>query len=311
MINVVGSDGCGQLAAQSAGTPYLLAVPGKPGAKVKIDLLEVTPAGTAHTATVMRSFGKTTLTSAAATGQAVVNIAADPSGGVAPGPIANTDFVVFRQASSGIFFAAKVSSLATLALTLTANLPYALVAGDTMWWFGAPGDTDPGTGLTHPAYPLAASTKNTISGPVSGAGFIGAKAVSSPVLVHVDNVTAAGVFNRCAWLWTYEPGASGGALLGGILGGGGEEEAESEEGSEGGQSAIFGGGGLGGILKGLPWDKIIKALADLAAKAVSGSGGSTPPTAPPTPTQLPAPDANQGAAAPTGGGKKSRKATGE
>lgn len=323
MENIVGSDACGQLALATAGTPYMLAIPPKRGTKVKLDIFAYTPAGTPHTGYVMRSIGTTTLSGAAATGQAVINLVADPSGGVAPGPIAAGDFVIVKSSASGIYWGGKVSSVSTLAITLTANVPFAAAAGDTVWFYGAPTDTHPATGLPHPSYPFPASTATVYSGPVSGVGLVGSRAMNTPILVVVDNVTAQGVFNRAGWIYRNEPGSSTPDLLGGLgLSLGGEDadgdEFESEAEDADGRQAIFGRGGRGGggtgtgpgpivvavgdALKKVPWGDLVKILIGLATNAASGSGGTQNPPTPPTPPGPPA-----GAVAGQQAGGKPRK----
>ena len=119
---------------ESAGTVIDALVVGKPGFRTRIPTLKYVSDSTAHTLTIMRVLGDTTLSAAAASGQAVIDIVADP------GSIAANDYVVLED-NEGAQHLRKVSSVSTLEITLTANVPSALNAGNKMYFLGIVGDT--------------------------------------------------------------------------------------------------------------------------------------------------------------------------
>lgn len=175
--------------------------------------------GTAHTLTVMRPLNKTTLTAAAAAAQAVINIAADPGdyptgSRVADNAIAANDYVVIELAD-GTHHIGVVSSVASLAITLTANLPTGGAAsGATVWFFGIITDLNPCDGLAHPQFTLTASTA-TVLGDQPGeavAGIVGTvphpstfsgmNGKNMPMILHSGNATAQGWIESCTVAYT-------------------------------------------------------------------------------------------------------------
>lgn len=191
---------------QTAGTVIQYLVPPDVRGFTRISNIVYTAAGTAHTLTFMRPIGRTTVASAGATGQAVVNITADP--GVAAGyagisnAIAANDFVAIRTASDGITRLYKVSSVSTLAITMTANLVVAVAAGDIFWFFGITTDTDGVTGSAHPALNGTASATTTYTDTTGGV--VSSFRVYEPILVNSDNATAAGTLQQINWAYTIE-----------------------------------------------------------------------------------------------------------
>ena len=267
MLEIVGTGGCGGITAPAAGTPFLIPIPPKIGAKIRLDSVQYTPAGTAHKLTVLRPLGKTTVASTAAAGQAVINFTADPGAAVS-NAIAANDFVVIRRAADGIYYAFTVSSVATLAITMTTNIGsgVGLAAGDVVWFYGVAADTDPlNNGLAHPNYVLTASTAMNITNS-NGNGFISSNKMNEPVLVHIDNITAAGVFNRMSWLYTYEPGSS----IGTVLPQGAEHAGDHED------FLGLGGVKIGDILKSIPVAQLEDILLAGIKQWLGGLGGETP-----------------------------------
>lgn len=114
------------------------------------------PQTTQHTLTVLRPLGMTTVASAAAAAQKVINITNDPGVysaygvvDVADNVIAASDFCVY-QTKDGTYTVDTVASVASLAITMTTNVPTSTVAaGAPFWWFGVIGDTNPNDGLVH------------------------------------------------------------------------------------------------------------------------------------------------------------------
>lgn len=165
---------------------------------------------TAHTITALRCIGRTTCTAVGAAGQAVINIAADP--GITTGlysrtgvaivgtnAIAANDILIIRE-TDGIARQYKVSSVATLAITLTANLAVGVAIGSSVWDFGIISDTDPRTGTAHVTFLMTVSIDNTISDDVGGVpGTLGA---DEPIILQSDNATVAGTMQYATFAYT-------------------------------------------------------------------------------------------------------------
>lgn len=189
-----GGDSRGAVTA-TADTEFLQYVPPKRNFFTRITSMMYTSGGTLHTLTVMRPYGTTTLTAAAATGQAVVALAANPGTGTVPGTIAANDFVLIEK-PDGTYHIGKVSSLSNLDLTLTANVPATgFASGARLWFFGAPSDT-----TNHIVYKPTVSTTTTYSDPVSGVAC--SLTQNQPLLLHSGNATAAGTLHFVSYLFT-------------------------------------------------------------------------------------------------------------
>lgn len=184
-------------ATQAFGTTIEHLVPPLRGKRTRVSKLRYTAAGTAHTVTGMRPLGTTTVASTAASGQAVVNFTAQPQSG---NNVAANDWVAIRHSADGVTRLYKVSSVSTLAITMTANLSVAAAAGDKIWFFGVAGDTDPVTGTTHPTFSMAASTVVEYTDTVGGV--LASHTTDSPLLFQSDNATAAGAFNQTSYAYT-------------------------------------------------------------------------------------------------------------
>lgn len=221
-LHVFGSKSYGKL-TQTAGTIITRLIEPKVNAVTRLTSLWYTCSTTAHTLTVMRPFGVTTFTAAAAASQAVVNIARDPgtysafftaTPTVANNILAGSDFVVYQMAD-GTFALDTVASVSALAVTLTTNLGTGgVAAGGKLWWYGIITDTSPHDGKAHPQYTLAASvvTKlgtdagESISGwfeSVPGALGSGLESPQNqPLICHSGNATAAGVLEKVNAVYT-------------------------------------------------------------------------------------------------------------
>lgn len=150
---------------------------------------------TEHTGTWLREYGRTTLSAAALASQAVIALTADPGTGTTPGAIAANDYLVIEK-PDGTFHTAKVSSVASLNITLTANVPTGgFDSGAVVWFFGAEGDG-------HPQYVLDASTLVEIGD--GYAGVVGSPKTYSPLLFHSDNASNAGKFRYATIGYTAE-----------------------------------------------------------------------------------------------------------
>lgn len=168
---------------------------------------------TSHTLTVMRPLNYTTFTADAAAAQAVVNIAADPgtwqtanvykyplpNGVTAPSQanntIAGSDYVAY-QTATGLWVFDTVSSVSTLAITLTTNLPTGGVkSGGLFYFFGVTTDTNPANGLAHQQIDtLAAGSGTERRSWTDPSGLWHSLAAGDPMILHSSNGTTAGVF---------------------------------------------------------------------------------------------------------------------
>jgi len=137
-----------------------------------ITRLAITCGATAHTLSVMQVALKTFLTAIAAAGQAVINVD-DATGFTA------NDFVAVML-PNGRYEAHKIASVATKAITLTANLGTALALNAPVCLFGAPSENEQIT------IPTSATTVYE-----SEEGYFGANEMGEPMLLHVNNITAA------------------------------------------------------------------------------------------------------------------------
>lgn len=200
---VIGRRNYGRL-TQNAGTIISRLIEPWRGGYTRVTGVLTTTSTTAHILTLLRPLNRTYFTAAALASQAVVNIAADPgvynaNGTPATGNnvLAANDWVAY-QAADGTFVVDTVSSVATLAVTLTTNLPTGGVAlGGLFWTFGLATDTNPNNNQAHPRWNLAASTQN-VFGRSDGMTSIpdhklldvgGGK--NQPLILQVDNGTAA------------------------------------------------------------------------------------------------------------------------
>lgn len=202
MFQAIGGGGDGGL-TQTAATLIQTLIPSRPNLITRLTALYYSDTGTAHTLTFLRPLGKTTCVGANASGQAVVNIAANPGTTAGYGGISNAiaanDFVAIREAD-GITRFYKVSSVATLAITLTSNLVSGTVGGEPFWFFGITTDTDGRTGKAHPKFLGGAGTAQKAFSNDSG-GIIASLGKDEPILFNSNNATNAGTLDY--WTWSY------------------------------------------------------------------------------------------------------------
>lgn len=191
---------------QNAGTKITRLVEPCRAAYTTLTYLEAIVDATAHILTVMRPLGSTTLSAAAATGQAVVNITANPGNytgyGTADNNIATSDFCAV-ECDDGLIHHGTIT-LSTLEVTFAGNLPCAASAGNRFWMFGTETDVNPFDGLAHPRFTLAASGRTTF-GDAPGdtlAGWIGSFRREEPLLLVIDNGTNATTLERVTAAYT-------------------------------------------------------------------------------------------------------------
>ena len=184
------------------GTVINSLVPSRKGAFTRISTLKATAAGTAHVATALRSLGRTTFTGAGAASQAVVNLTANP--GPSGNLLAANDWVAIRE-TDGITRLYQVSSISTLAVTLTANLTTGVAAtgvgvDSALWMFGVAADTDPRTGAAHPGFTVPASATTTYTD--NFGGVVASIAADEPILVQSNNATATGIIEQVSYAYS-------------------------------------------------------------------------------------------------------------
>ncbi len=212
----------------SFGTVYTLLIPPLSISTLTlIDFLQFTISTTAHTLTIMRPLSSQQvtgqshrcsayLTALAADTQAVININQDPgvftaytfNGSSAPktanNVIAASDYVAF-QYPDGTWGLDTVASVSTLAVTLTNNLSTGgLAAAAPLWFFGISTDTNPADGKAHAPFTLPASTIANFGD--EGKPFFSAFKAGEPLLIYVNNATAASVLERASAIYVNRGG---------------------------------------------------------------------------------------------------------
>lgn len=196
---------------QNAGTKIVRLVEPSKGSYTHLTYTEVIVAGTAHILTVLKPLGVTTLSSAAAASQAVVNVTADPgdytSSAVSDNAIAGSDWVVVAL-DDGTFHTDLVSSVASLAVTLTNNLTYAAQAGAKLWFFGIETDANPYDNIVHARQTLSASGRTYFGDAASEATvpWFSSNRREEPILLVIDNGVAASTLERVTAAYSRKTG---------------------------------------------------------------------------------------------------------
>lgn len=202
-LNLSGSGNTIGRATVAFGTVINSLVPPRKGAFTRISTLRATAAGTAHVATALRPLGNTTFTAAGAAGQAVVNLTANP--GPSGNALAANDWVAIRE-TDGYTRLYQVSSISTLAVTLTANLTAGVAAAGAgvdskLWMFGIAADTDPrNAGAAHPGFTVPASATTTYTD--NFGGVVASIAADEPILVQQNNATATGILEQVSYSYS-------------------------------------------------------------------------------------------------------------
>jgi hypothetical protein len=176
-------------------------VPPRRGRKARLGRFSYTPAGTSHTLTVMRVLDKTTVVADALASQAVFRIASVLGSGLIPAnTITDADLVLIEGPVQGgqrtyVLGVVNTGGIAAVAgstvqkdVTLTANLPTGGVKkGAQVWFLGVEGDG-------HPQYALPTGSTTTLSDP--DLGVAGSALPGEPIVLSIDNITAAGTLNN-------------------------------------------------------------------------------------------------------------------
>lgn len=195
---------------------FWVMVPPRRHKKTKITLVDITSGGTAHTWYFMCEKGRTTLAAAAAGSATTLVLTKDPgaystntewlSRGLTPpvsnNPVAANDFLVVRLAD-GSTTLVRPSGVATdsvtgqVTLTVSAIPATGALAGATVWFLGAAGDSNPLRNAVDPTVVPATSATSQL--PTAASAGTATLAVSfhadSPVLIYNANATAASVLN--------------------------------------------------------------------------------------------------------------------
>jgi hypothetical protein len=209
----------------AGGTPFASLIPPAreitqfPGAglshahTVITNILYSYPITATHVCTIMRPLNYTMFSAAAAGGQAVVNITANPGsfstvfnypmrGSVAARTantlLAATHYVVY-QCPDGTYVLDTVASISSLAVTLTNNLPTGgVAAGDMFWMFGAPTSVDPTTAMAHLSFSPARAPAAAGMFMASGEGLFTSLHPGDPMIFYSNNATTAGFLELCS-----------------------------------------------------------------------------------------------------------------
>lgn len=200
---------------QTAGTAIVALVPPRKWKRTKASYLQYTSGATQHTITLMKELSRTKAYAAVAGGATTLILAQDPglysalpewlSRSITPGAannaIAANDYIAY-QCVDGTWEFNKVSAVAagavsgTVSLTVTAVGNSGIAANTTVYFFGVAGDTDPHYNRAHSQLKPTTSATTTYPSAAGGAGVIEQSYhMESPLLVFVDNPTAAGVLD--------------------------------------------------------------------------------------------------------------------
>ena len=222
-LNVVGGNGFGKNTV-AFGTVINQVLPPRMGAITRLDKLAYLDGGTAHTITALRPLGPNynpTLsnyggsqgqaaatqypggvqcTAIGAAGQAVINLNYLP--GSAAHQLQANDLVLIQE-TDGVVRVYTVSSVATLAITLTGNLSVGVGVGSWVWDLGVLATTNPIDGKAHPTFLTTASTQLLIpSDALDNSGIVAPFYTFQPMLLQSNNITATGQFQYGAYSFT-------------------------------------------------------------------------------------------------------------
>lgn len=167
---------------------------------------------TAHTITLLKALGVTTLSAAVSASGTSITLTSNPGTNTnvtsPAGALANSDWLCIELDDDANgkprYFLTTVSSLSTLTMTVDA-LPYAAAAGNRVWYFGVPADhassqtTASDNTLVGSALPATASIRNDFAIP---GGLCKSRHQDEPLLVHSDNASNAGKFELIAAEYT-------------------------------------------------------------------------------------------------------------
>lgn len=199
MTNNQGGNGHGG-ATQNAGTLIQFVVPSRGNQITRVTRLSYLDSGTAHTITIMRPIGRTTVAGAAAVGQTLLNFTSEP--GLGANTLAANDFVVIQE-KDGIQRVYKISAVPTSypgQVTLASNLVAGCLGNEPVWNYGITTDTGV-DGNAHPFFTsLATSAIQTFTD--SDSGIVAGFKPGDPLLLNSNNATNAGKLSNIVWCYT-------------------------------------------------------------------------------------------------------------
>ena len=175
------------------GTAITRVVSPRAGLRAAVSGFAYTAGTTAHTLTFLTAQSETTISTEAASGQAVIALTTIPTASDGSLLAAN-DFVIVQH-EDGSWSDYVVSSISGLNVTLTGNLSKKVLKGSRVFFMGVIAD--------HPdrQYTIAASTTLQISGGDVRLRCATANKDNEPILAHSANATVAGTL---VWLgFTY------------------------------------------------------------------------------------------------------------
>jgi hypothetical protein len=175
------------------------------GAWTKITRICYSTTGTAHTLTIRKSIGKTTLAANAAAAQAVIVLAATPGFTIngtftANRAVAGNDYLVVERVDATCgrttYDLYKVSSVSGLSITLTGNVVGALAKGAQVWLMSLDTDKIPGAtnNPTNPKFTTAATAAYANVPPIfaEDMGVASTVGQEEPMIIESNNATATG-----------------------------------------------------------------------------------------------------------------------
>lgn len=160
------------------GTAYMALLDPVIRGRLIITRLSIRNAGTAHTMTLMQVLSKHVLSAAAAAGQKVVALA-DVT------PFAANDIVTLKMPNGRQekYTVASVQASPANTVTFAENLSAAVPVNTPLCFFGVPGD----------GHEQVTIPTSTVTNYEAEDGYFGANEMGEPLIVHVNNITAASI----------------------------------------------------------------------------------------------------------------------
>lgn len=186
---------------QTAGTVITQLIQPKVGGIARVNKINYTSGSTVHTLQFLRSQGSTTTTAAAAAGDSTITVASTSpitsDFSSATETLAANDWIAI-QSTDGTYELAKVSSVSSLTITLTATLAKAVSSGATVYAFYELARAATAAGRPAILFYPTASTLSSIGCEDHASAIVDGVARGAPVMVHSDNATAAGYIQALA-----------------------------------------------------------------------------------------------------------------
>lgn len=179
----------------SLDVPITRVIPPRTGARAKVASWRYTAAGTAHTLTMMPALDSAKVATEAAVSATTLTVD-DQLVGLDGGVIAAADWIVV-QLEDGTWVTATVSSVSGNIITVAAafSATKKVLKNSKVYFMGAPADH------TDRQFVLTASTSTEFIGSDLRVCSGTAAMNDEPLLVHVDNITAAGNLRWVAYVY--------------------------------------------------------------------------------------------------------------